>query len=277
MQNPFKNPTNSLTLIISATSAIIGVVLYEAIQEYFAAGVLESRTFILVFNLVCLGFFLILFSHTVGRIENLYKTRRLSIRYIPIDGRDGKELYVEAAKFIEEAKEDGTGQIFAVNSFLEVFKESEDEAREEYRKMYLSTIERKIGKVDYHRVIQVKYSDEENINIADRISKNYADHYKHIIEARANSKNNKITRIDVAPALYPESFVVISNQNQTNYLIWQISKHVPNPDKIEAVKLTGVFLIVDPDEQIVKYFKDWFVQISNNKELRALTAKDISN
>ena len=227
------------------------------------------------------NFFLVFFTLLVivsltqihKHLVEIKKTKRLSIRYLSVSDDHGKDLYVEAKKFIEDAKEDGSGSIFAVNSYVEIYEHSEDEAKEDYRKRYLHTLEQKVGKTNYHRIIQINHRDFEKLKsgefkIGSKMTKNYRQHYRNMILARDAHKGNGYNlQIGVVPAKYPISFVVVTNNNDTNYLIWQMHEHVDGSD---AIRLTGIFLIIDPDEQLVKYFKEWFNILASNQNYLAL-------
>lgn len=276
MKLPNFKLSTGLTLIIAPIIAIVSLVVYEAIQETVSKEILDSQLLQNLFIIVLFGIIVLISFQIKEKVDDLYKTRRLHIRYIPVDLDNGKELYQSCTKFVEEAKEHGNSEILAVNSFVEVFQESVDIAKNEYRTKYLEALKRKAKVADYHRIIQVRHNKSGFENFANLLSDSYRNHYSELIELRNNSKDTR-TRIDVSPPLFPESFVVISNYKETSYLIWQINEHVPDKNNKDSLRLAGVFLITDPDEQVVKYFRNWFNQLISSRDLRPLLLSDIEN
>lgn len=273
----FNKPTFAFSIFTAAIYAIAGGTIWNIIQDQISRGVSEWQAWTLAFVILSFAIICFMIHYVVIQVDDLHKKNRISIRYYASDDPNGPErVYDESRKFIEEAKEDGTSQIIAVNSFVEIFQESDDSVAEKHRNAYFHAIENKVGKVDYHRIIQLNLSDPDVNQISKRIANNYKEHFATIIKKRDSNKFQRGIRLDRVNARYPITFVVIENKNDTSYLIWQINEHISLLNGVsDALRLKGVFLIVDPDQQIIKYFKSWFNQISNNETLQPIKLSEL--
>jgi len=157
-----------------------------------------------------------------------------------------------------------------------MFEESQQLGSEQQRRSYFEAIENKIGKVNYHRILQVNTEHLVEGELSQKIVSSYEEHFLNIVKMRDKGSSSRPVLLDQVPAKYPVSFVIVSNHNDSSYLIWQVNEHVVSKaEPTDALKLRGVFLIADPDEQIIQYFKGWFSEISNSPMRKAVQQKDI--
>jgi len=281
----FTKPTFLFSVLTTAICAIAGGTIWNVIEDQISNGVAKSDNWVVAFIVLCFASIVLMVRYVVYQVDDLHKKSRISIRYYSSSDSNGAErVYSESRKFIEQAAEDGTGRIIAVNSFVELFQESDEPKAEDFRLAYFKTIEKKLGKVNYHRIMQLNYSQhfsnqnpsQTHDQITKRIAKNYREHFTNIVKMRDTGKSQREIRIDSVNAKYPVAFVVIENKEDTSYLVWQINEHVNTDDGLsDAFKLTGVFLIEDPDQQIIRYFKAWFNQLANSDTLRPIQLADL--
>ncbi|MBD2704860.1 hypothetical protein IC229_29785 [Spirosoma sp. BT702] len=273
---------------LSIVSFIFGAIVPDVIQDVINDTIMYKSgdnvnsylhtNIIIVINMFFIGCSLLFFYSNNRKLEEVKNAKRLSIKYVSIDDAYGKDLYAEARDFVNHIQEGA--EVIAINSFVEVFEESKDTGKEEYRKKYLEDIEKKFGRINYHRIIQLSSTDyvelrKNSLGLDAKILGNYKDHYIKILTSRDDKHtNDKQMQLSVTIAKYPISFVVITNPDGINYLIWQINEHVPNSTD-GAIRLTGVFLIIDPDEQIVKYFKRWFNHLYSSGKTHPLNLEDL--
>lgn len=277
----FTKPTFLFSVLTTAICAIAGGTVWNVIQDKISNGVAKSDNWVVAFIVLCFASIVLMVRYVVYQVDDLHKKSRISIRYYSSSDSNGAErVYSESRKFIEQAAEDGTGKIIAVNSFVELFQESDEPKAEEFRLAYFRAIERKLSKINYHRIMQLNYSkhfaSQTHGQITKRIAKNYREHFTNIVKIRDAGKSQYEIRLDSVNAKYPVAFVVIENREDTSYLLWQINEHVSTDDCLsDAFKLTGVFLIEDPDLQIIRYFKAWFNQLANSDTLRPIQLSDL--
>jgi ketosteroid isomerase-like protein len=278
------------SLLVAAIYVIFGGAVLNLIENLAQSRVTGPTPWLVAAILMVLSLVIFLQRRVESRIEDLHRRQRLSVQYFAGgSGAAGQAVYRAAAGLIEKA----TGpdcKIQAVNSFIEVFANSTDQAAESDRSSYLRTIESKLGQINYHRIIQLNARDRTalaRIRIGDVISKDYGEHYAKIVEyvrrARPTTGTGArvVTRLDAVPARYPTSFVLIKTPDGS-HLIWQMNEHVPHvprsgdhPIEDEKVRLAGVFIISDPDEQITQHFERWFNELANSVELTAVTTDQL--
>ena len=272
-----KKPSFFFSVLVAAFIAIAGATAGNKIQDLISQGLSNGSSGVYVILIIGIMLLVLMMYRLIKLVEDLHAKNRLSVRYYSLSDPNGAErVYDESRKFIEEAKEDGSSSIIAVNSFIEMFAESESHQAEKERRAYFEAIEKKIGRVDYQRLLQLNYEHLEEDGLSRRIAPSYREHFINIIAKRDRSGSNRMISLDRVPAKYPTSFVVITNRNENSYLIWQVNEHVFVDNELtEAIKLRGVFLIVDPDEQIIKHFKSWFSEINNNGRKKAIEKDDL--
>jgi hypothetical protein len=282
----FTKPTFLFSVLTTAICAIAGGTIWNVIQEQISRGVVKSDTWVVAFIVLCFASIVLMIRYVVYQVDDLHRKNRIRIQYYSSSDLSGADrIYHEPRKLIEQIPEDGTSKIIAVNSFVEIFQESDDPKAEEFRSTYFRAIEKKLGKVDYHRILQLNYpiyQSTQNINqikndvFTNRIAKNYKEHFAKIIEFRDSGKFQSEIRLDRVNAKYPMAFIIIENKEGTNYLLWQINEHINTSNGLSnAFKLTGVFLIEDPDQQIIRHFKAWFNQLINSDTLRPIQLTDL--
>jgi hypothetical protein len=197
-----------------------------------------------------------------GKVDRLIERASFSIDYYPAD--DADELYRRSREVI--ARSDSDVDIYAVNSYIEVFKESNTGSDERQQRNYLESFERRFDSVGYHRLIQVKNGQLKGDGpaLADLLAPAYRDHYLAMARfAKANPE--KGVKIEEVPAKLPTSFVVVKNRHGSGgQIIWQMNKHDPNAKAADVEQIMGVFIITDPDALLVPRFMQWFSELDRN-------------
>jgi hypothetical protein len=282
----FTKPTFLFSVLTTAICAIVGGTIWNVIQDQISHGVVKSDTWVVAFIVLCFSSIVLMIRYVVYQVDDLHRKNRIKIQYYSSSDLNGAErIYTESRKLIEQIPEDGTSKIIAVNSFVEIFQESDDPKAEEFRSSYFRAIEKKLNKIDYHRVLQLNYSTYQSIQnvnqatndvIINRIAKNYKEHFTNVIKFRDSGNFQNEIRLDRVNARYPMAFIIIENKENTSYLLWQINEHIgTNNGLSNAFKLTGIFLIEDPDQQVTKHFKAWFNQLTNSDTLRPIQLTDL--
>jgi uncharacterized protein len=269
------------SIFIASVYVIFGGATRNLAENLITRNISGPTPWLVAAILLVMSFIVFLWRRIELRIDDLHRRQRLSVEYYPGgSGASGQAVYAAAAGIIEKA----TGpdcRIMAVNSFVEVFADSTDEAAEADRSSYLRSIEAKLGQVHYHRIIQLNARDRDalsRIRIGDVISKNYGEHYRKVVEfvqptrSIAGRGADVTTLLEAVPARYPMSFVLITTPDGS-YLIWQMNEHVPHSQESnghltddDKVRLAGVFIISDPDEEITTHFERWFNELANSVE-----------
>jgi hypothetical protein len=272
--------------VIGAFLAVIGGAVANLIQGILSDKLIGRDVWLVGAILFALALIVYMVQRIEAMITELRDKARLSIRYYSNDNTSsGRELYNAARKVIDRA--DPGSRIFAINSFVEVFKESMDASAENSRRGYLESIEELLGSVDYHRIIQLKPSDLDQTSqtpLHDLIASNYLTHYRNVATYMSSRPHDtRLTRLDAVPAVYPTSFVLVQppNDDRGGSIIWQMNEHVLSNGnhngtiRADALKLTGVFIINDPDGLLVGYFKQWFNELQRSRGLRAITDEEL--
>mgnify|MGYP006330551295 FL=1 len=223
-----------------------------------------------------------------GSVGRLNDRAALSIDYYPLAPhgdpdkrrRQAQALYGAARGVIERAKPDGA-RILAVNSFVEVGGENADDQVEEQASKYLQELDRRIGKVHYHRIVQLARADLDRLpggSISDLISDTYLPHYRNMV-APAKPTADEPTMLEATAAKYPTSFVIVKNREDTRYggrLIWQMHQHVPDLERADKVQLTGVYIVVDPDAVMIGTFVKWFNELTGGERRVPLSLANLN-
>lgn len=274
---------------ISVLIAVIGQGIIEFGIHIFGGKTSSSETWLI-------GLVLIVLVITTGMLSNLYKSvselksrAGFSIAYYRLDpglqsserDRQASAMYSACIQVIESAQEDGNSSIFAVNSFVEIGGQPGDGQVEVESRRYLKALEKKLGRVSYHRIIQLADYDLNRLpegSIGDLIAPNYREHYRAIVTAGGNSPGRRAAIVDAVPAKYPISFVVVQNLQDGEFggrLIWQMNEHVqrnaPHPD---SVQITGVFIVTDPEGVMLRTFAEWFEELKKANPHR-LTVRNL--
>ena len=216
---------------------------------------------------------------TPQRISKIEETmneicNRVSVRidYVERDAQDSKsmEVYRRVNEVVGSARE----SILVVNSYLvecdlpkrkqeqnaveqvlssindEQQREQRTDARDEY---YNLLIEKSKFGVNYKRVLQGK---PDNTTLPDLVNDvDHLRHYSNMIK-EIKSGNRHIT-LKIAPARRLTTYVIVDKE----HLIWQINEVVfTKQDELwkEELRLHGIFIIHDPQKEIISHFLDYF-------------------
>lgn len=271
-----RGPFDIWVMSISVLLAVIGQGIIEFGIHVFGGKTSSNETWLI-------GLVLIVLVITTGMLSNLYKSvaelksrAGLSIDYYRLDpglrsserDRQAGALYSACVHVIESAQEDGNSRIFAVNSFVEIGDQPGDGQVKSESRRYLKALEKKLGLLSYHRIIQLADYDLNRLpegSIGDLIAPNYRDHYREIVKAGGNSPGRRAGIVDAVPAKYPISFVIVQNPQDGEFggrLIWQMNEHVQdNATHPDSVQITGVFIVRDPEGIMLRTFVEWFEEL----------------
>jgi hypothetical protein len=290
---------NILAMSIAVTLAVLGEALLELLLHVLggkaASSVVWLTGTILVVLVVTLGI-LQRVSRNVDDLANGSITRMdrlaadmqrnignladrvgLAVQYYPLDPgpesahrhQQGTQLYGACAQLIDSVSEQPGSWIVAVNSFVEIWGQAGDDQVEAASRRYLATFDKKIGRVQYTRIIQLSPNDLEQLpgkSIAKLIAPNYLEHYQKIVKASETSRGDKLAYVEAVLAKYPISFVLVHDATDSESggsLIFQMNEHVHN-GRPDSVQLTGVWIIKDPNGIMTRTFKDWFVELDRD-------------
>lgn len=236
-----------LEILGSGAAVVAGTAALHLVHEQIRNRVIDPKKLgwaIIMFILALNTTMVALLLH---KLDDLHSTQRIHANF-----SNGPEDYSLMRHAIEQAKEGGT--IYAVNSFEIPYKgvsphdPKDIAAAEEARKGYYKAISDKMGKVNYHRIVQVH--DINDPKIGSLVDPIYLQHFRDMLALESNEKAVQ-TRLWVAPTLYSMSFVIVENPQGDSYLIWQVDKHLEKG----GYKAAGHMIVEDPDEVIIKDFK----------------------
>ncbi|MCE7004192.1 hypothetical protein LWC34_15305 [Kibdelosporangium philippinense] len=251
-------------------------------------GLSGSVVWVIVALIVAVCVLIGVVTRTSTKVDHLIEKAAFSIRYYPADAPD--TLYQRSREVISQAGSEA--QIYAVNSYVEVFRkaagagsvESEKDVREQ--RDYLKQFERKFESVLYHRLIQVETGhfkdnkDNGKYDLATSLAPAYLEHYLEMatFAERNPSKDVKIVKV---PAKLPASFVVVKDRNSSGgRIIWQVNMHDPSAPAKEFERIMGVFIITDPDALLVPRFMQWFTELNRGSEeirVKDLTKREVGS
>jgi hypothetical protein len=278
--------------IVSVLFAVIGQAIVGLITQFLSGQVVTSLLVFLGLVLVVLAIVINVLFLLKGSVDELATRASLTIRYFPLDPpgnpatisqgerderrQQARALYGACRDVIASATEDGLSQIIAVNSYVEIGGESTDpEAGSESRE-YLATLEKKIGKVSYRRIVQLPRDGLAALRaggaIGGVIGQPYRGHYLKMAQPDGATRGKKAATVEAVGARYPTSFVVVRNGDDNprgGRLIWQMHEHVQDEfgDRADRVELTGVYIIDDPDGLVLGTFWDWFEELTRDERL----------
>ncbi|MFE0529061.1 hypothetical protein ACFW0V_15835 [Micromonospora parva] len=261
-----------LTAGIAFTLAVLGQALVGQLGQNVADKATTQSTWLTVVLIFILIVAIAILASLRGSVEELTRRAGLSIQYYPLDpGRHSPErdekaraLYAAARMVIESANEDGDSRIYAVNSFVEVGVQPGDAHVKDHSLRYLESLNRKLGKVAYHRIVQLSHFDMARLerhpdeSIAELVAENYLAHYREIVKA---GQQGKEAVLEAVLGKYPTCFVLVQNAADGKYggrLIWQMHQHVDGQPREDIVELTGIYIINDPDGIFIGTFVRWF-------------------
>jgi hypothetical protein len=280
---------------VGALLGVLGQATLEFILNIVSGRVIASAAWFSGVTLVALVVVILFLRDLGGRILGLYakaeelgRDARVSFRYYRLDAGavdravQAERLYAEAKRVIDYAEEDGQSRILAVNSFVEIGGQAGDEQVMARSRSYLQSIDRKLGKVNYHRIIQLAEADLARLphgSVAPLIAENYSEHYRRMLQVSENSPGQRAAVLEAVPAKYPTSYLMVQNKEDGQYggrLIWQMHEHVPDGVRGDEVQLTGLIIIIDPGGSILRTFVEWFEELRKSTLVYRLTAANLA-
>ena len=244
--------------IVGTLVAVGGKLAWDGIVDRVAG----SSVLVTVALIVAVIVLIVMTTGTSRKVDHLIEKANFSITYWPADDPD--ELYRRVRDVIGQSEQDV--EIYAVNSFVEVFKESNEGADEKLQRKYLGEFEKRFPTVKYHRLIQVRNGQRNGAALADLLAPAYRDHYLKMARF-AETHPGKGVKVEVVPAKLPTSFVVAKDKNSNGgRIIWQMNRHDPTAESAEVEQIMGVFIITDPDGMLVPRFKQWFDELDRKSE-----------
>ena len=237
--------------------------------------VADSAVWVSVVLIVAVVVLIAMVTLTTRKVDQLIEKASFSINYYPADDPD--ELYARSREVIKHS--DADVEIYAVNSYVEVFRkstvDSPVDAGEKAQRGYLKQFEKKFGTVKYHRLIQVRRDqlDDGGAELTTLLTPAYRDHYRSMATLADEHPNKRVT-IEKVPAKLPTSFVVVKDKHgDGGRIIWQMNMHDPDSDSPEFERIMGVFIITDPDALLVPRFMQWFEEL--DRKSRELTVAEL--
>ncbi len=186
-----------------------------------------------------------------GAIDEIRSRVGVKITYVERGTEESKhmDVYKKVNDIINSAAE----CILVVNSYLvegDLQKSEETDARDDYYKIL---IDKSRKGIDYRRILQVKPDDSTLKDLIDD-----KDHLRHYWEMSEEiKKGNRHITLKRADARRLTTFVIVDKK----HLIWQINevKFEKKEEKFkEVLLLHGVFIIHDPQNEIIAHFLDYF-------------------
>jgi hypothetical protein len=273
-----KSISGSLTTFagVGVAGTLLGIVakvVWDGLVDR-AASSAEWVTVVLAVAVMTLITMVVLVSR---KVDHLIEKANFSITYYPAD--DPGELYGRSRNVIREA--DSQVEIYAVNSYVEVFQKSDAStdtaAEKKAQHEYLKQFEKKFDTMKYHRLIQVQNGqlDSGQPGLASLLAPAYRDHYRHMAQFAEEHPGKRI-KIEKVPAKLPTSFVVVKDKNgDGGRIIWQMNMHDPTAGSPEFERIMGVFIITDPDALLVPRFMQWFDELDrSSRELTSAELRD---
>jgi hypothetical protein len=270
-----------IPVVLGALIAIAGAT-FGALAEHALGGAMVKGQipWTMVYIALAMAFICYVIYRLFERVEDLYLRMRLSIRYYPATDENNAnamvEMYGASRRLLNEAKEDGTCEILAVNWFAQPFGDPTSPEVESAHEAYFAALERKLGKVNYHRIVQ--YNDSIPTGDLDKyISLAYRKHLAKVIEHRDAGPAHHVVRLDKVPPRYPVSFVIIENEGTGSFLIWRLDEFATMSKEGPVFRPRGLFLVTDPEHQLIQHFRDWFTRLTNDADTRPLRKEEFTS
>jgi hypothetical protein len=257
-----------------AVAGLLGAVLGNLLQGRAAEALAADTTYLLMILLTAVIIVITMQVRVLTGVEQIRKRKVLSIDYYPgTTACELLELHRQAARVVREAPDDA--EIYAVNSYVEVFAGPVAPAVQQAQRDYLREFEHKFRTTSYHRLIQLSNNELAHGNgrpLSHLIAPAYLEHYRKIAEY-AHDHPQRPIKIEEVEARLPTSFVLIRKGN-AGQIIWQMNQHAPGNGQPDALTINGVFIITDPDGAIVRSFMHWF-QLLDRGHAYPLTKMDL--
>lgn len=228
-----------------------------------------SDVIVMVLLIIAMIMVITVVTRMSRKVDHLAEKASFRIEYYSAD--DPERLYGFSREVV--GRSDADVEIYAVNSYIEAFKESNSQDDEKLQRRYLTEFENRFDTIKYHRLIQVKNGrrDATTTDLGDLLSPAYRDHYRRMASYAKEHPGSRI-KIEEVPARLPTSFVVVKDKNSNGgQIIWQMNKHAPEANEPDVERIVGVFLIRDPDALLVPHFLKWFEEI--DRGARELTSE----
>lgn len=237
--------------------AVAGTAALHAAYEHFTSHVKNRQKLGWAFAMFILALNVFMVALLLVKVDDLHRAQRIQARFYP-----ASEAYTEMKRVLSEAKEGGT--IYVLNSFEDPYVglDRSNPGAEEARREYFGVIEDKLGRVNYRRVLQVR--DVAHPKIAGLVDPTYAQHFRNMVALQDAPKNEIVTSLQVAPARYSMSFVIVENVNGRSFLTWQVDRHLPDQG---GYKAAGYMIVEDPDQVIIRHFKGLFNEVAHESRL----------
>lgn len=253
----------------TSAAAVAGAAAIHVLYDIFSGKIREKNRLGWAFLLFMVTVNTSIASLLVAKVDSLHKEQRIRADFLP-----PRAAFSKMQEAISDAGEGST--IYAVNSFevpfLGLYANAEEAARaEEARKQYFELIEKKLDKINYYRIIQIR--DTETANLAALVGPTYIQHFKAMLDFQERSEGDKATSLRVAHTHYSMSFVIIEKATSgRSYLFWQVDNRLPTKGGFKAA---GYMYVIDPDEVIIRRFMSLLRQVEQEKGVRPVHREEL--
>lgn len=262
------------TIVLPVVYAVLGGAILELVSRSASLNVINSYTGLEIALLVVLVLMIYMTHTTSARIQDLHKRSKLVFEQC-LTANDG---LIVGKRLIESAQPGAT--IRSIYTLVEKYSTPNDAGLALIQQQYMDAINERLGSVNYHRLIQLSDADLRpgGRTLADLCNPSHVDHFRKAIGARSDPRHSMYTtRVDVVPARLDLTFVIVQNRDAGpgGDVLFQINEHILEGHSSPSVRMSGGFVIKDPDGQVVPYFDAWFRSLANSDRLRAVTDDDL--
>lgn len=254
---------------------VVGAIAAAIVQDALKESVLQSERALLLVLMLCLLSLAFTLRKVLGKLNSRTNslegviergTNQVLVRLEGLDGQLGlKVRYIERNKgqanlFIELRRimEQATKSIIAVNTFLperslpKTDPENDLESTNERRLYFDSILKRATeGRVLYKRLVQVEQEHTFQEMMRDY---EYGRHFRQALDVRESNKH-LVSLIKARPRR-PITFVLVDDR----WLMVQMDERFP----YGQIHMHGFLMFDDPQQIIVRYFRDFCVAIGND-------------
>ena len=192
------------------------------------------------------------------KVDHLVEKASFSIKYHSAD--EASQLYELSRDLI--SKSDPDVEIYAVNSYIEAFRDSNAAGDEAMQRRYLAAFENRFATMKYHRLIQVRNggNGHGSAKLGDLLAPAYRDHYRKMATFAKAQPGSRV-KIEEVPATLPTSFVVVKDRNSNG------GDHLADEQAQSGSRLRGDRAHHGgvphhrPDGLLVPCFLQWFEEI----------------